>query len=86
MLCAVARQETAEEIMEFWPSFFGKTVKIGDAFFGEMTFVEIVNDPAQSYWECQRYCRPSREVIELSVAGSLKGSGVAAAGFLRKKI
>jgi len=59
--------------MGIWSRLFGKTTKIGDAFFGEMTFMEIPSDPAQSYFECERYFEPSGEKIGLSVTGSLTG-------------
>lgn len=59
--------------MGFWNSFFGKTVKIGDAFFGEMTFMESSNDPSKSYFECERYFRPIGGMIELGVTGTLSG-------------
>lgn len=59
--------------MGFRDFFFGKTVKIGDAFFGEMVFVEIANDPLKNYFECERYFRPGGEKIGLSITGSLSG-------------
>jgi hypothetical protein len=73
----LAREEAAGEIskveMRFWDFLFGKTVKIGDAFFGEMVFIEISTDPSKSYFECERYFKPSGEKIGLSVTGSLSG-------------
>jgi hypothetical protein len=59
--------------MGFWNFFFGKLAKIYDAFFGDMTFMEISSDPAKSYFECERYFRPIAGIIELSVTGSLSG-------------
>jgi hypothetical protein len=59
--------------MGFWSFLFGKPVKIGDAFFGEMQWVEIANDPSKNYFECERYFKPSGEKIGLSVTGSLSG-------------
>jgi hypothetical protein len=61
--------------MRLWSFLFGKdkTVRINDAFIGEMFFVESVKDPTDNYFECQRYFTPSRAKIGLSVAGSLSG-------------
>jgi hypothetical protein len=59
--------------MGFWNSLFGKTVKIGDAFFGEMVFIEIPNNPVESYFECERYFKPSGAKIGLGVTGSVSG-------------
>jgi len=59
--------------MGLWNRLFGRTAKTGDAFFGEMTFMEIPNDPAQSYFECARYFKPIDGVVELGVTGQLSG-------------
>jgi len=59
--------------MGFWSFLFNKPVKIGDRFFGEMQWMKIANDPSASYFECERYFKPSREMIGLSVTGSLNG-------------
>jgi hypothetical protein len=59
--------------MGIWRRLFGKVVKIGDAFFGEMVFVEISKDPTKSYFECQRYFSPIDGMIELGVTGLLDG-------------
>lgn len=59
--------------MGLWRRLFGRTVKTGDTFFGEMTFIEISNDPAQSYFECARYFNPIDGVVELSVTGQMRG-------------
>ena len=59
--------------MGFWGRLFRKPEKIGDAFFGEMLWVEIPHDPSKSYFECERYFKPSGEKIGLSVTGSLNG-------------
>jgi hypothetical protein len=59
--------------MGFWSFLFGKPAKIADAFFGEMQWVEITNDPSKSYFECTRYFKPSGKKIGLSVTGSLSG-------------
>jgi len=59
--------------MGFWRFLFSKPVRIGDAFFGEMLFMEVKSDPSISYFECERYFKPSGEKIGLSVTGSLSG-------------
>jgi hypothetical protein len=59
--------------MGFWDFLFGKPVKIGDAFFGEMQWVEIANNLSESYFECERYFKPSGEKIGVSVTGLLSG-------------
>ncbi|RYE88978.1 MAG: hypothetical protein EOO37_05850 [Cytophagaceae bacterium] len=59
--------------MGFWYFFFGKRPQIEDGFFGTMLFMEDSKDPAKSYFECQRYFRPSGENIGLSVTGPLSG-------------
>lgn len=59
--------------MSFWSFFLGKPAKTGDAFFGEMTFMDIPNDPAESYFECKCYFKPIGGVIELSVTATLNG-------------
>jgi len=59
--------------MGFWSFLFGKPVKIDDAFFGEMQWIKIPNDPSKSYFECERYFKPSGEKIGLSVTGVLSG-------------
>jgi len=38
-----------------------------------MTFMDSPNDPAQSYFECERYFQPIGEKIELAITGSLSG-------------
>jgi hypothetical protein len=48
-------------------------MRIDDAFFGKMLLVGSVKNPADNYFECQRYFRPSRDLVELSVTGSLSG-------------
>jgi hypothetical protein len=70
---ALAGEKAAGKVMSFWNLFSGRTVKIGDAFFGEMTFMESSNDLAQSYFECELYFQPSSEKIGLSVTGTLSG-------------
>jgi hypothetical protein len=52
---------------------FSKPVKIVDAFFGEMQWIEIANNPSKSYFECERYFKPSGEKIGVSVTGLLSG-------------
>lgn len=59
--------------MGLWSRLFGRTVKIGDAFFGIMTFMGIPNDSAQSYFECACYFKPIREKMDVMVTGSLNG-------------
>ena len=59
--------------MGFWNFLFGKTVKVDDAFFGEMIVIEISNNPVESYFECERYFKPSGEKIALGVTGSVSG-------------
>jgi len=59
--------------MGFWSFLLGRPVKIGDAFFGEMQWVEITSDPPKSYFECERYFKPSGKKIGLSVTGLLGG-------------
>jgi hypothetical protein len=59
--------------MGFWSYLFGKPIKIGDAFFGEMQWIEIANDPSKSYFECERYFSPVGEKIGLIVSGTLCG-------------
>jgi len=59
--------------MGFWNYLFGKRPKLSDAFFGEMTFIEVPNDPASSYFECERYFKPIDGLIELGVTGQLSG-------------
>jgi hypothetical protein len=59
--------------MGFWNRLFGRTAKTGDAFFGEMTYMEVSNDPAQSYFECARYFKPIDRVVELGVTGQMSG-------------
>lgn len=59
--------------MGFWSFLFGKSVRTGDYFFGEMQFIGTVNSLAQSYFECQRYFKPIGEPIELNVTGTLAG-------------
>jgi len=59
--------------MRFWRLLFGKPVKIGDAFFGEMQWVELAKEPLKGYFECERYFSPSGKNISLSVTGALSG-------------
>jgi len=59
--------------MGIWSCLFGKPMKIGDAFFGEMTFMESIKYPAESYFECKRYFSPIEGVIELGVTAQLSG-------------
>lgn len=59
--------------MGFWSFLFGKPVKIGDVFFGEMQWVKISKDPSKSYFEGERYFRPSGKKIGLSVIGAFSG-------------
>jgi len=59
--------------MSFWKSLFSKPIKTGDAFFGEMRFMEDAACPAKSYFECQCYFAPSSELIELHITAELSG-------------
>ncbi len=59
--------------MGFWSYLFGKPIKIGDAFFGEMQWIEIANDPSKSYFECARYFKPTGKKISLLVTGTFHG-------------
>jgi hypothetical protein len=59
--------------MGFWDSLFRKPLKISDAFFGEMLFMEVKGDPANSYFECWRFFKPINEEIEVGVSRSLEG-------------
>jgi hypothetical protein len=59
--------------MGFWSFLFGKPVKIADAFFGEMQWIKVANDPSKSYFECERYFKPSGKNIDVSVTGSPSG-------------
>jgi hypothetical protein len=59
--------------MGIWSRLFGKPAKIGDAFFGEMTFMEVKANPADSYLECWCHFKPTNEAIEVGISGNLLG-------------
>jgi hypothetical protein len=70
--------------MGLWSFLFGKSVKITDSFFGELLFMEVRVDPANSYFEGWRHFKPIDEKIEVGVSGSLDGPTQVQKDFFRQ--
>jgi hypothetical protein len=70
--------------MGFWSFLFGKPVKINDSFFGELLFMEVKDNPENSYFEGWRHFKPIDEKIEVGVSGSLQGLTQAQRDFFRQ--
>jgi hypothetical protein len=54
-------------------NIFKKPNKIKDKFFGELTLMEIKNNPANSYFEGKVFFRPINEQIECSIDADFTG-------------
>jgi hypothetical protein len=70
--------------MGAWSRLFGKPVKINDSFFGELLFMEVKANPANSYFEGWRHFEPTDEQIEVGVSGSLQSPTQVQKDFFRQ--
>ncbi|QXP60856.1 hypothetical protein [Olleya sp. HaHaR_3_96] len=68
-------------IIEF---IFGKTIKIDNAFFGKMIFIENKKKPLKSYFECRKHFKPTDDIIEIGIEGNETGPTELQKDFFRK--
>ena len=59
--------------MGFFDFIFGKSIKIENAFFGQMLFVGDKKDSSKGYFECRRHFKPSDKIIEIGIDGDISG-------------
>ncbi len=68
--------------MGFFDFIFGKTIKIQNDFFGSMIFMGDKNEP-ESYFECNRHFKPSNEIIDIAIDGTISGPTQKQVGFYK---